>query len=122
MDAPPSASGAYHACAPSLFAVPARHARSVTMPAQGRARGAGPACAIAGELVKSGFFCDGLLDRLLYQPYSFFSNLACIAEARDPMHIGLTAKPGCLALGIVAMALLRGGNRFVQCHGAIDHG
>src|ERR1700685_577352 len=45
---------------------------------------------------------------------SQLGDLGLIAEAFQPQHCGLAAVPSHLALGVVAMYLLRGGDRFLS--------
>jgi len=51
-----------------------------------------------------------------------FDGLGRVAEVFDPVDIGFAAEPGELAFGIVAMALLGGGDGFGFGEGAVDCG
>ena len=51
-----------------------------------------------------------------------FDGLGCVAEVFDPVDIGFAAEPGELAFGVVAMALLSGGDGFGFGHGSVDCG
>ncbi len=45
-----------------------------------------------------------------------------IAEGFDPVHVGLAAKPGELALGVVAMALLGFGDGYLLADALEENG
>ena len=58
----------------------------------------------------------------LYPVCSELERLGRVAEIFDPVNIGFAAEPGELAFGVVAMALLRGGDGFGFGEGAVECG
>ena len=58
----------------------------------------------------------------LYPVCSEFEGLGRVAEVFHPVDVWFAAEPGELAFGVVAMALLRGGDGFGLGEGAVDCG